>query len=395
MLYEFIDTIISFYEHIDIFKTIFSIGLMGVLFSTLILFYKISHILLIDNFLPLDFFEKEKSTFKVPKNFSLNSDNIKNSLKFISEIKSSKSNDITIDFNKNKTYNIHSYIVLYAILEELKSKKVNIKILFNKNNKASEIFHKIEYNKNTQENDLFIYKKNNIHIDIAKESIDILKKIDYNDKYEPLYKILIEIMENSCHHYIYSSSKNRFSYWWYIVYYSKENNTISYSFFDFGPGIIYTYKKAIFEWKNIVLSLLTISYIIEYIWNKYNKNILTKKVDYLFNSKIIIQKIIFHFIIFKTITFDVEDLNNALIGKLCSTTNMENRGLGLPAIFEKVQQNAISSFRMLSTNIYLKYRKNKIKQKIFREDCRFYGTYYYWEINKQNLNHGNNRIFNR
>ena len=149
MLYEFIDTIISFYEHIDIFKTIFSIGLMGVLFSTLILFYKISHILLIDNFLPLDFFEKEKSTFKVPKNFSLNSDNIKNSLKFISEIKSSKSNDITIDFNKNKTYNIHSYIVLYAILEELKSKKVNIKILFNKNNKASEIFHKIEYNKNS------------------------------------------------------------------------------------------------------------------------------------------------------------------------------------------------------------------------------------------------------
>nr|WP_129733271.1 hypothetical protein [Parabacteroides goldsteinii] len=395
MLYELIDTIISSYEHIDIFRALFSIGLMGLVFLILILLYKMTHNLLIDNFLLLDFFEKRKNTFKVPKNFSLNSDNIKNSLKFISGIKSSKSKNIIIDFNKNKTYNIHSYIVLYAILEDLKSKKVNIKILSNKNHKAFELFHKIKYNKNTNENNLFIYKKNNIQIDVAKESIDILKKIEYDDKYEPLYKILIEIMENSCHHYIYSSTKNNSSYWWYIIYYSTKNNTISYSFFDFGPGIIYTYKKNIHEWGNITLSLLITSYIIEDIWIKYSKNIPTKKIDYLFNSKIIIQKIIFHFIIFKTITFDVEDLNNALVGKLCSTTNMGNRGLGLPAVFEKVQQNAISSFRMLSTNIYLKYHKNKIDQKIFQEDCRFYGTYYYWEINKQNLNHGNNRIFNR
>lgn len=50
MLYEFIDTIISFHIHINIFKTILSIGLMEVVFSALILLYKIIHILLIDIF---------------------------------------------------------------------------------------------------------------------------------------------------------------------------------------------------------------------------------------------------------------------------------------------------------------------------------------------------------
>ncbi len=198
---------------------------------------------------------------------------------------------------------------------------------------------KIKGTKPKNNKKLLVHKitNNRVEPDIAKEACLVGLRHTFNNEeiFEPLYDILIEIMQNTNNH----AGQTRGLYdWWLHVYTHQESKKTSYTFVDLGVGIFDSLPVKSF--KRDFLELLG----------------LTSNLD-------LVPKL--------------------FAGEIKSRTALPERGKGIPQVFECSQNNTFEKFILISNDVYadLKTHKNRMLKQNFE------GTLFYWEIN--NNNNGN------
>ncbi len=163
-----------------------------------------------------------------------------------------------------------------------------------------------------------------------------LEHVANSDKpFEPLYEILIELMQNTNNHA--SANEEDKTKWWTYVYNDPETGNSIYSFLDLGVGIF----------DSIVV-----------------KNYLQKQA----------QKI--------GLMHNVNYVKDLLDGKIQSRIEEDNeiRGKGIPQIVNNAQLDCFKRFYIVSNNV-----KIDVKKKIgIKLNSNFSGTFLYWELKKGN-----------
>lgn len=186
--------------------------------------------------------------------------------------------------------------------------------------------------KNLNENQL-IHKitKNKVEPKIAKEAcIRGLMHVFKNDEiFDPLYDILIEIMQNTNNH---AGGDIRGKYdWWLHVYNDPKTRIAKYTFLDLGYGIFESLPVKTFRRK------------------------LGESLGLVHNSDL------------------VKPLFN---GEIKSRTAKPERGKGIPQVYQSSQHKAFSSFHLISNNV----KVNLKTMETTKLKSNFSGTLFYWEL---------------
>ena len=171
---------------------------------------------------------------------------------------------------------------------------------------------------------------NRVEPDIAKDVCLLGLRHTFNNEeiFEPLYNILIEVMQNTNNHA--GSTRGKYD-WWLHVYAHPNSTKTSYTFLDLGIGIfeslpVKSFKRDFFE----ILGL----------------------------------------------TSNLDLVPKLLIGEIKSRTSRPERGKGIPQVYECSKDVVFNKFFLISNDIYanLKTGENRIIHTPFN------GTLYYWEI---------------
>ena len=166
---------------------------------------------------------------------------------------------------------------------------------------------------------------------IAKEfCLYGLRHVFNNEEiFEPLYNIIIEIMQNTNNH---AGDQKGMYDWWMHIYNVPETSQSIYTFLDLGVGIFESLPV-----KNWIVKL------------------------------------------FKGLGFqssNIDLIEKLFAGEIKSRTGRADRGKGLPQVLELSQDNAFSEFVLITNNIYA-----DLKNKSYRElDGYFSGTLFYWVL---------------
>jgi len=143
--------------------------------------------------------------------------------------------------------------------------------------------------------------------------------------------MLIEMMANSVNHAFKDVINTR---WWISASHDEENNKVSFVFIDNGEGIV----------------------------NTLGENFL-KKISYKFKD-------------------NLDLITSAFNRQIKSRTGLNYRGRGLPRIEKGRLNNYFSNFTLITNNVY--YTGDIATSRLLDED--FSGTFYYFELHKENLN---------
>lgn len=257
----------------------------------------------------------------------------KNSVLFdISEVTSLTTDAIAVQIAKIKDHKFHLDSGVFGN----EPNDVSLKSLF----RQSGFYEYVNTRSPKPANDkkLLIHEitNNRVEPDIAKEAclLGLRHTFKNEEIFEPLYDILIEVMQNTNNH----AGLTRGKYdWWLHVYNHPDSSRTSYTFIDLGVGIfeslpVKSFVRDFFE----ILSL------------KSNIDLVPK----------------------------------LFAGEIKSRTARPERGKGIPQIFECSQDNTFDKFVLISNDIYadLKTKDYKLIK------TQFEGTLFYWEI----INHNEN-----
>ena len=171
---------------------------------------------------------------------------------------------------------------------------------------------------------------NTVEPDIAKEVCLLGVKHTFGNCniLESLYDIIIEVMQNTNNH----AGDKRGKYdWWLHVYNHPDSKKTSYTFLDLGVGV--------------------------------------------FNS-IPVKTFKRQFMKFFNLTSNVDLVPKLFAGDIKSRTSRPERGKGMPQIFECSQNNAFTTFIMISNDVYADLKTKSYKSL----STKFAGTLFYWEI---------------
>lgn len=188
----------------------------------------------------------------------------------------------------------------------------------------------------SNDNKLLIHQitNNKVEPDIAKKACIVgLKHTFHNEEiFEPLYDILIEIMQNTNNHA--GTTRGKYD-WWLHVYSHPETTITSYTFLDLGIGIFNSLPVRSFKRE-----------FMEFFGWKSNLDLVPR----------------------------------LFAGEIKSRTARPERGKGIPQVFECSQDPTFQKFILISNNVYanLKTQEYKLIHTPFR------GTLYYWELKNQN-----------
>jgi hypothetical protein len=182
--------------------------------------------------------------------------------------------------------------------------------------------------------DTLIHKitKNKVEPQLAKQAclIGLKHAFQNEDIFDPMFDILIEIMQNTNNH----AGETRGEYDWWLHIYNEPNTQIAkYTFVDLGIGIFESIPAQNFKRK--------IGQAIGLINN-------TNLVKPLFN------------------------------GEIKSRTARPERGKGIPQVYEASQHESFSKFIMISNDVHVNM-KNLTTKKL---NNNFSGTLFYWELKK-------------
>lgn len=189
---------------------------------------------------------------------------------------------------------------------------------FRKSRFKNKLVHKITSDKVVPEN--------------AKECCkNLMRKINvkYPDDLEPLYVILIEAMQNTNNHA--SAGKDIEYDWWLYEFEDNAKSLMHYTFLDIGVGLFESLpvKKYVVE----TLKLLKLS-------------------------------------------SNLDIVDDLISGKIKSRTLKQNRGKGIPQIYDQSKDSLFKDFYILSNDVLINTKtdtKTELKE-------QFYGTLYYWTI---------------
>lgn len=178
---------------------------------------------------------------------------------------------------------------------------------------------------------------------ICTSSMDTLGKIN-GETNKGLYRTLIELMHNTNNHADLLTEGEKS--WWLTVHHDRVNKKVEFVFMDYGVGIFNSLK------------------------NKPKDSSFFGCYEKLRNE--LIEKFL--------VGTDEKILKAIFEGKLHKThTNQENRGKGLPGIYEAMARNQISNLCVITNNVYSNVDTEEYKL----IDCNFNGTFITWEINNQ------------
>ncbi len=182
--------------------------------------------------------------------------------------------------------------------------------------------------------DTLIHKitKNKVEPQIAKEACIIgLRHVFQNeDIFDPMFDILIEIMQNTNNH----AGETRGEYdWWLHIYNDPDTGTSKYTFLDLGFGIFESIPAQNFKRK------------------------LSKAIGLTNNTDL------------------VKPLFN---GEIKSRTARPERGKGIPQVYESSQDKSFNEFIMISNNVHVNLKNLKTT----KLNYNFSGTLFYWELKK-------------
>jgi len=145
-------------------------------------------------------------------------------------------------------------------------------------------------------------------------------------KNQAVQGMLIELMANTHNH---AAPNNKRTKWWLSVDHDKENKKVSFVFLDNGQGILET---------------ISIKFL--------------KEFGHLFSGD------------------QVSLLKECFSGDIGSRTKFANRGLGLPKIKNRFEENFVSNMIVITNNVFLHFETNKG----INLNNYFEGTLYYWEL---------------
>lgn len=282
---------------------------------------------------------KDEEQIRFPNCFSLDGEDLDESLRSILKITSSGVECVHIDLSEVEKISKEALIMLLAQSEKAIDKiGKEVYIRLPRNNEARNIVngkwedrhvHHTSYKKmdlSTLKEDAFC-RQYRIDPKVAIQAVKELKKIDIHELFKPLYDFLVELIGNATEHGIRGMSLS----WWFLYY--KEKNSFRFVFVDMGKGIVGSYASA-----------------------KATRERTKDKSHQ-------------------------EVLLEALEGKLGSSTGEENRGRGLPFIMQCVKKGFISDFVLMTNGVYSRYENGSMRTRSIPE---FEGTYLSWKINKSN-----------
>lgn len=279
---------------------------------------------------------------QAPDDFSL-INNAEDTLRYFSEVHEQlKSNKrVLFDVSKIKTLTTDAIAVLIAKIKDGKFNcnsgtmgneplDENLKKLFTQSGFYDYV--KVRGGKPESQKNLMIHKvtKNRVEPDIAKEACLIGLRHTFNNEeiFEPLYDILIEIMQNTNNHA--GSVRGKYD-WWLNVYKDPETNRTSYTFLDLGVGIFNSLPVK--SYKRDFLELLGL---------RSNLDLVPK----------------------------------LFAGEIKSRTARPERGKGIPQVFECSQHSTFEKFILIANDVFADLKNYDYK--LLKN--QFDGTMFYWEI---------------
>lgn len=176
--------------------------------------------------------------------------------------------------------------------------------------------------------------ENEIAKDISKRAV--AHTFGTGEKYRPIYEILIECMANTKNHAGMSEGEYN---WWIFEYSNPDTKVTTISFLDLGTGIFNSIPVQSFK-RNAMIALKD-----------------KTGVDFIPN-------------------FNLNLLTDLFEGKISSKTGMEERGQGLPLIYDRSGNQQIKNFTIISNDVYVKIPS---KESIILKN-KFQGTFLYWEL---------------
>lgn len=173
---------------------------------------------------------------------------------------------------------------------------------------------------------------NKVEPKIAKEACinGLMHTFGNDDIFDPLYDILIEIMQNTNNHA--GETKGKYD-WWLHVYNDPISQTSKYTFLDLGIGIFESLPVQSFKRK-----------ISKFVGLNSNVNLVKPLFD----------------------------------GEIKSRTARPERGKGIPQVYEHSQHKFFKNFYLISNNI----KVNMKTLDITKLKYNFSGTLFYWELSK-------------
>jgi hypothetical protein len=169
---------------------------------------------------------------------------------------------------------------------------------------------------------------------IAKEAcLSGLRHVFNSEEiFDPLYDIIIEIMQNTNNH----AGEERGMYdWWIHIYNDPISKTSKYTFLDLGVGIFESLPARTFKEKTLAEKLG-----------------LSHNVDL------------------------IEPLFN---GEIKSRTGKPERGKGIPQVYESSKDDAFSKFLLITNDVWVDLKSLETK----KLKNNFSGTLFYWELKQK------------
>jgi len=278
-----------------------------------------------------------------PDNFSL-INNTEETLKYFikAENELRKKNNVLFDISKISTLTTDAIAVKLA---KIKDKKFNSNGIIRGNAPDDQNLQKLflqsgffdfvsTFDKKPKSSSKLLIHRitdNRVEPDIAKKAclIGLRHTFGNEEIFEPLYEVLIEIMQNTNNH---AGEKRGVYDWWLHVYNHPDSSVTSYTFLDLGFGIFESLPVKSF--KRDLLEL-------------------------------------FGF------TSNVELVPKLFAGEIKSRTARPERGKGIPQVFQCSKDPVFNKFVLISNDVYADLKTESYK----KLKTQFDGTMFYWEIN--------------
>ncbi|MBQ8299700.1 MAG: hypothetical protein IJX99_07630 [Clostridia bacterium] len=289
--------------------------------------------------------------FEAPRNFSFKN-NDEETINFFNMVlnyvklnikKRKKKKGIFVDISNVENLTIDSLMYLIAVIKNLKNiyrnnykfsgnfpSEKEVRELLLESGFLNYVKTNVEFELKPISNNIQIRSGTNVDTDVVKDILDfIIENVGIaKNRLGIIYDMLIELMSNTKNHAY--NSENIFLNSWYIFLEIKDGK-LKFSFLDIGDGIPNTVHKTLSE----------------------KLKIGEKKNDSYY-------------------------ILSALNGEFRTSTNIKNRGKGLPGMDEYCKNEQLEKFKVISGKGIIELN-DELKYNVREAENELIGTLYYWE----------------
>ena len=298
---------------------------------------------------------------KAPENFSLLK-NVEESIRFLNKIENFfvKNKKVFVELKEVKFIDHSAITVLLSLMYKFKLSKIKFNGDFPNEEKVrkklvnSHFFERLmkplslnqEYILN-KENQIFARANKFVVPELGLQIMGEVSQTIWGKKRvcKGLQRTLLELMQNTNNH---ASNKEGEVHWWLSVNHDKHNNTVDFYFVDYGQGILKSLENK------------TSKKIWDGFWISFKNMIKSNR--------------------------EPDIIKSLLEGKHRKPEHRNNsyyRGKGLPGVMRVLNRNEISNLHIITNNVFVTTNPDN---KFERMNRSFNGTFYHWQLHKNNIN---------